>query len=127
MSSYNKILPTHHLCISDHISGTLSNPPSKAEIINSIKSFKPLKASGSDGIHPFFYQKYINNILPSIFTLFNEIFISKKFPAYLNKTNCLNSQKQLSLKLLTHTCLLACVITSIKILLRYWIIGLSHI
>lgn len=64
----------------------LSKSPSQTKIINSIKSFKPLKAPGPDSIHPFFYQKYIHNILPSITNLFNEIFTSGKFPAHLNKT-----------------------------------------
>lgn len=86
-SSLTETLHIHHLCLNTS-EGVffLSKSPSQTKIINSIKSFKPLKAPGPDSIHPFFYQKYIHNILPSITNLFNEIFTSGKFPAHLNKT-----------------------------------------
>lgn len=38
---------------------TMSAPPS---ILNALKTFKPHKAPGPNGIHPFLYQKYWNII-----------------------------------------------------------------
>lgn len=86
ISSFTESLPLHHLCFTNYEGALLSKSPSQTKIINSIKSFKPLKAPGLDDIHPFFYQKYINRILSSITNLFNEIFTSGKFRAHLNKT-----------------------------------------
>lgn len=82
---YHNPLPLHPLRLTDS-EGSLCHSISDNEIIASIKSFKPLKAPGPDGIHPFFFQKYISNTLLVIRILFNEIFSSTKFPVNLNKT-----------------------------------------
>lgn len=74
LSSYSESLSLHHLCLTTAEGLLLSKPPSLTEIIDSIKSLKPLTVPGPDGIHPFFYQKFIKNMLPSIHYLFNEIF-----------------------------------------------------
>lgn len=85
-SSFNEALLSHQICISDVEGSLLTQPPSTTEIIHSIKSFKPLKAPGPDGIHPFFYQKFIHNSLPSIQNLFTLIFSLRKFLDELNNT-----------------------------------------
>lgn len=56
------------------------------EIKKVINSFKPFKALGPDGYHPFFFQKFLNNTLPSIHKLFNDIFIYESIPTVLNQT-----------------------------------------
>lgn len=43
--------------LSEEARSQLSKPISKEEIHKAIKSFKPLKAPGSDGLHPIFFQK----------------------------------------------------------------------
>lgn len=86
MSSFSEILATYLLSITALEGTLLSKPPTQTEIIDSMKSFKPLKAPRLGGIHPFFNQKYITNLLPSNTNLFNEIFSTHKFPTSLNKT-----------------------------------------
>lgn len=83
---YHNSLPLHPLKLSESESSFLCQLILDNEIINSIKTFKPLKTAGPDGIHQFFYQKYIQNPLSAIKTLFNEIFSSTKFPSNLNNT-----------------------------------------
>lgn len=36
----------------------LEAPLRESEILNALKSFKPMKAPGPDGLHPLFFQKY---------------------------------------------------------------------
>lgn len=57
ISSFSEILSTHLLSITALEGTLLSKPPTQTEIIDSIKSFKPLKAPRPDGMHPFFLSK----------------------------------------------------------------------
>lgn len=59
-------------------------PSSENDIKISINSFKPRKAPGSDGLHDFFFHKYITNT--SIINLFHVINVTGVFPSNLNKT-----------------------------------------
>ncbi|XP_070004851.1 uncharacterized protein [Nicotiana sylvestris] len=56
---------------------TLDGPLQEIEIKRAIFSFKPFKAPGPDGLHPFFYQKYWNIIGPSVVKLCKDIFDSQ--------------------------------------------------
>lgn len=84
-SEHSITLPTHPLHIHSSDITNLSKPFSGNEIISSIHSFKPHKAPGLDGLHPFFFQKYMSNTLPSIIKLFQEILTKGSFPPNLNK------------------------------------------
>lgn len=52
----------------------------------SIQIFKPYKAPGPDGCHPFFFQKFLRNTLPAISNLFTSIFNSEIVHSSLNQT-----------------------------------------
>lgn len=45
-----------------------------------------MKAPGSDGLHPYFYQQYLRNIQPSIISFWQEVFRTKSIPSEVNKT-----------------------------------------
>lgn len=79
-------LPCYPLRISDSEGLSLTQAISESEIIQTIKLFKPLKAQDLNGIHHFFFHKFLTNILPAITLLFNSIFISKQFPSKLKST-----------------------------------------
>lgn len=49
---------TGHLKLSQDQTDYLMQPTLKEEVFNAVKSMKPYKALGHDGIQPVFYQKY---------------------------------------------------------------------
>lgn len=53
---------------------SLGNIPNTNKIKSAIFSFKPFKAPGLDGLHPFFYQKYWDMMGPSVINLCTGIF-----------------------------------------------------
>lgn len=65
---------------------TLDGPLQEIEIKRAIFSFKPFKAPGPDGLHPFFYQKYWNIIGPSVVKLCKDIFDSQVIPFIISNT-----------------------------------------
>ena len=60
--------------------------PSNREIWDALKSMKPYKALGSDGIHAGFYQRFWLLVGESVKNKVKQIFASQKVPAYLNQT-----------------------------------------
>lgn len=59
----HKVHKNHHpipqpLTSIAHIRESLDSPFRDSENLTSLKSFKPTKAHGLDGIHPLFFQKY---------------------------------------------------------------------
>ena len=60
--------------------------PSNREIWDALKSMKPYKAPGSDGIHAGFYQRFWLLVGESVKNKVKQIFASQKVPAYLNQT-----------------------------------------
>lgn len=101
----NPYFLNHHLGLSDADHPALSSLILVQEIINSIKSFKPIKTPSLDGFHPFFFQKFFQNTLLTIKVLFKDIFDSERIPSNLNqtfvslipKTNCLETITNLDL------------------------------
>lgn len=78
--------PRHQHALSniDHL--TLTTSISTNEIISSIKSFKPYKAHGPDGFHPFFFKTFLSNSILAIQNLFNEIFSNEIVPPIIKQT-----------------------------------------
>ena len=56
------------------------------EIFNALKTFKPYKAPGSDGLHASFFQRFWLIVGNSIKTEVKSIFSTGVMPEYLNKT-----------------------------------------
>lgn len=55
------------------------------EILRAVKSFQTLKAPGSDGLHPLFYQNYWIHIAPSLVSFYKEVFDKQHIPLEVNK------------------------------------------
>lgn len=66
----------------DHL--RLIHPLQNDEVINSINSFQPLKAPGSDGLHPRFYQKYWDTIGSSVKYFFYKAFQDHQIDPSIN-------------------------------------------
>lgn len=60
--------------------------PTNEEILDTIRSFKPFKALGPDGLHPFFYQKYWDIVGDSVTELCKNAFIHGHIPTEINNT-----------------------------------------
>lgn len=60
-------------------------PLSIKEITTTINSFKPLKAPGPDGLHPYFYQKYWSQIANSVTSFCQEVFTNQHISPLVNK------------------------------------------
>lgn len=62
----------------------LVRPPLEKEIKETVFSFHPYKASGPDGFHRFFYQKYWSFIGPSVIRLCTKAFQEECIPEGIN-------------------------------------------
>lgn len=75
----------------------LGDIPTELEIRGAVDSFKPYKAPGPDGIHPFFYQNYWDLVGESIISLCVNAFKNDHIPSEINKTHlCLIPKKKRS-------------------------------
>lgn len=82
------------LPISNNLS-SLGVTPTKEEIKEAIFSFKPLKAPGPNGLHPFFYQKYWEAVGPSVINMCGKIFRDGQILEKVNETHiCLIPKKK---------------------------------
>lgn len=100
--SYNQFSPNYH--ISDSEQSILKKPFSSLEILNALKSFEPYKAPGSDGYHPFFFQKYLHTTLPAIKTnCYRKSLIMRLFPHIWIKLSFVLSPKPIARKLLINS------------------------
>ena len=72
--------------------------PSDSEIWDALRSMKPYKALGSDGIHAGFYQRFWLLVGELVRNEVKQIFASQKVPAYLNQTFIALIPKQLGPK-----------------------------
>ena len=69
--------------------------PSNREIWDALRSMKSYKASGSDGMHAGFYQRFWLIVGESVRSEVKQIFASQKVPDYLNQTLIALIPKQL--------------------------------
>ena len=60
--------------------------PTNAEILVALKSMKPYKAPGPDGLHAGFYQRHGNCVGDSVKEEVRNIFLSCEMPTFLNQT-----------------------------------------
>ena len=66
--------------------GSLTNIPSDGQIWNALKSMKPYKAPGVDGLHAGFFQRFWLVVGDSVKREIKKVFIRQKVPDYLNQT-----------------------------------------
>jgi len=64
----------------------LQTPLEDIEIDRAMFSFGPYKAPGSDGLHPFFYQKFWPDVSSKVRQFCHDIFESNVIPHSLNQT-----------------------------------------
>ena len=76
----------------------LNRPITDQEIVSSIKSLNINKAPGPDGICLEMYKHTVNEILPFLFKLFNEIFDVCDFPEQWSRSTILPIHKKGNLK-----------------------------
>ena len=72
--------------LSAHEAVELACISSNAEILGALKSMKPYKAPGLDGLHSGFFQKHWNCVGDSVKEEVRNIFLSCEMPAFLNQT-----------------------------------------
>ena len=70
--------------LSDGDSRMLSTNISSLEIRKALFSLKPFKAPGEDGLHAGFFHHFWPTLRSSVTEEVQNIFVSKKMPAYLN-------------------------------------------
>lgn len=64
----------------------LAHTPSDEEIWGALKSMKPYKAPGVDGLHVGFFQRFWILVVDLVKKKVREIFESQSVPPYLNQT-----------------------------------------
>lgn len=64
----------------------LMKPVTPQEIRAALKSLKPKKSLGPDGLHPLFFQKYFHIVGESLIEFVQDIFNGGKFPEGANDT-----------------------------------------
>ena len=72
--------------------------PFDSEIWDVLRSMKPYKAQGSDGMHASFYQRFWLIVGESVRNDVKQIFANQKVPNYLNQTLIALIPKQLGLE-----------------------------
>lgn len=80
----------------------LTQPPSDAEIWDALKSMKPFKAPGIDGLHAGFFQRFWLLVGDSVKREVKEIFTTQKISEYLNQTLISLIPKQIGPELVSH-------------------------
>ena len=71
--------------LSAHEAVELACIPSNVEILVALKSMKPYKAPGPDGLHAGFFQRHWNCVGDSVKEEVRNIFLSCEMPAFLNQ------------------------------------------
>lgn len=73
--------------LTNSIYHSIGDIPIEEGILDTIKSFQPLKAPGPDGLHPLFYQKYWDIVGNSTIQLCKNAFINGHIPEEINRTH----------------------------------------
>ena len=76
--------------------------PSNEEIWGVLKSMKPYKAPGVDGLHAGFFQRFWLLVGDSVKKMVREIFENHEVPAFLNQTLIVLIPKQLGPETVGH-------------------------
>ena len=74
------------LRFSDVDANSLASMPNDHEIWKALKSMKPYKAPGSDGIHAGFFQRFWLVVGNSMKSEVKSSFANQRVPEYLNQT-----------------------------------------
>ena len=82
--------------------GSMSNIPTDGEIWNALKSMKPYKAPGIDGLHAGFFQRFWLVVGELVKSEIKEVFRSQKVPQFLNQTIVALSPKQAGPETVSH-------------------------
>ncbi|KAL0016458.1 hypothetical protein SO802_003527 [Lithocarpus litseifolius] len=88
--------------LSEHEAIELASILSDAEIYKALKSLKPYKAPGPNGLHTGFFQRHWNCIGESMKEKMRNIFLSCEMPAFLNQTLIALILKQKGPKTISH-------------------------
>lgn len=80
-------IPKIKICLSELEKADLEKIPSETEIKNAVFTFQLYKSPGSDGLHPFFYQKYWGIVSHSIFNFCFRAFKESKIEENINTTH----------------------------------------
>ena len=88
--------------LSDGDSRMLSTNISSLEIRKALFSLKPFKAPGADGLHAGFFHHFWPTLRSPVTEEVQNIFVSKKMPAYLNQTLVVLIPKRIGPELLGH-------------------------
>ena len=88
--------------LSEHEAVELANIPSNAEIYEALKSMKPYKAPGPNGLHAGFFQRHWNCVGESVKDEVRNIFLSCEMPTFLNQTLIALILKQKGLETISH-------------------------
>ena len=88
--------------LSAHEAVELASIPSNAEIHVALKSMKPYKALGPDGLHAGFFQRHWNCVGDSVKDEVRNIFLSCEMPTFLNQTLIALIPKQKGLETISH-------------------------
>ncbi|KAL0012862.1 hypothetical protein SO802_007970 [Lithocarpus litseifolius] len=88
--------------LSDEEANSLDTIPSNEEIWRALKSMKPYKAPGVDGLHAGFFQRFWLLVGDSVKKEVREIFERKEMPEFLNQTLIVLIPKQLGPEVVGH-------------------------
>ena len=70
--------------LNEEKANSLVHIPSKGEIWRALKSMKPYKAPGVDGLHASFFQRFWLLVGESVKKMIRDIFETHEMPAFLN-------------------------------------------
>ena len=79
-------IPIWRNCLPDSKAHNLAEASSNAEILFALNSMKAFKASGLNGLHAGFFQRFWLIVVESVKFEVKKIFRTKKIPKHLNRT-----------------------------------------
>ena len=89
-------------CLNEEEANSLMPIPSNEEIWGALKSMKPYKAPGVDGLHARFFQRFWLLVGTSVKKMVRDIFENHEMPAFLNQTLIVLIPKQLGPETIGH-------------------------
>ena len=89
-------------CLNEEEANSLMPIPSNEEIWGALKSMKPYKAPGVDGLHARFFQRFWLLVGNSVKKMVRDIFENHEMPAFLNQALIVLIPKQLGPETIGH-------------------------